>query len=571
MFSPSDYNDAVPQFTNGDYANSPMNPLYVAEPGAVDYNRGMEPIQTLPAQWWNWLCNQITAKLNKLNVYVKNIFDELAQLLSLVGVTPDATEEEITVGQLKDAFGTKYPVYLNNNFSFESVLQDRTRGVLMPPADSWDNATDTLTLTGGFGVIDSNKKVSFATSSLVFTNDNAVHYIVADEDGVVTIENTLEADVILVGLCHNKEYCLLSDNNPNQGKERIFFEKWYGENCIRKDLVTNLQTYYGATVPITTNIIINSVITASLLQNVTLENCNLTVNETTSATASSLIAYVTMNNCNISVITNFNNVTSKALFSNVKLNYCTITVPINYMVIFSGLSKLNNCTINAERNSGTVVDDATLYNCVLNVNTNNNMIIDDGELYNCYIKDSNAGGFSAGTSYFIVGDNTAMLYGCYIRATGSISGNLENCLIDVPEVATNSDFCQNATFNNCNIIIGSNYGYGINSGTFDNCKIEIKSTPTGTDIGYDKYNTKFYNCRIYIRFDNGTADHGIVGGVFNNCYISGSSRLGQTTPQVKNTSDITFNFTDIEDAYTTTLSSTQGKMNILNGVVFHTS
>lgn len=112
MFSPSDYNDAVPQFTNGNYANTPLNPLYVEEPDAVNYNRGAEPLQTLPAQWWNWLCNKITAKLNKLNIYVKNIFDELTQLLSLVGVTPDATEEEPTIGQLKDVFDTKYPPFL---------------------------------------------------------------------------------------------------------------------------------------------------------------------------------------------------------------------------------------------------------------------------------------------------------------------------------------------------------------------------------------------------------------------------------------------------------------------------
>lgn len=111
MFSPSDFNDAVPQFTNGNYASNPLNPLYIEEPGAIDYNRGVEPLQTLPAQWWNWLANQFTAKFNKLNIYVKNIFDELAMLLSLMGITPDATEGTITTGQLKSAFQTNYPEY----------------------------------------------------------------------------------------------------------------------------------------------------------------------------------------------------------------------------------------------------------------------------------------------------------------------------------------------------------------------------------------------------------------------------------------------------------------------------
>lgn len=112
MLKPSDYNSAVPQFTNGNYASNPITPLYVEEPGATEYNRGAEPLQTLPAQWWNWFLNQFTSRFNKLNIYVKNIFNELAQLLSLVSITPDGTESTPTTGQLKQMFQTEYPKYL---------------------------------------------------------------------------------------------------------------------------------------------------------------------------------------------------------------------------------------------------------------------------------------------------------------------------------------------------------------------------------------------------------------------------------------------------------------------------
>lgn len=112
MLSPSDYNNAVPQFTNGNYASNPINPLYIEEPDSTDYNRGVEPLQTLPAQWWNWFGKQFTTRFNKLNIYVKNIFNELAQLLSLVSMTPDGTEGTPTVNQLKTAFQTEYPKYL---------------------------------------------------------------------------------------------------------------------------------------------------------------------------------------------------------------------------------------------------------------------------------------------------------------------------------------------------------------------------------------------------------------------------------------------------------------------------
>ena len=81
MFSPSDYNDAVPQFSNGNYANEPLNPLYVEEPDAVNYKKGEEPLQTLPVQWWNWLWNKTTAKLHNLNIYDRRIYKSILSLV----------------------------------------------------------------------------------------------------------------------------------------------------------------------------------------------------------------------------------------------------------------------------------------------------------------------------------------------------------------------------------------------------------------------------------------------------------------------------------------------------------
>lgn len=129
MLSPSDFNNAVPQFTNGNYASNPLNPQYIAEPSSTDYNRGVEPIQTLPAQWWNWFLNKFTLRFNKLNVYIKNIFNELAQLLSLVSETPSGTEAEPTVGQLKDMFETKYPDYLKTTSALSNTYVPQTTKV----------------------------------------------------------------------------------------------------------------------------------------------------------------------------------------------------------------------------------------------------------------------------------------------------------------------------------------------------------------------------------------------------------------------------------------------------------
>lgn len=148
MFSPSDYNNAVPQFTNGNYASNPLNPLYVEEPSAVDYNRGVEPLQTLPAQWWNWLANKFTLKFNKLNIYVKNIFDELTQLLALVGITPDATESSITTGQLRTMFSNNYPTFLTTNNDIKSSENEVFNRYTVANVNIKYASTGNLTLNG---------------------------------------------------------------------------------------------------------------------------------------------------------------------------------------------------------------------------------------------------------------------------------------------------------------------------------------------------------------------------------------------------------------------------------------
>lgn len=112
MLKPSDFNNAVPQFPNGSYASNPINPQYIAEPDAENYNKGTEPLQTLPAQWWNWFLNKFTSRFNKINIYVKNIFNELAQVLSIFNITPDGTEQTPTTSQLKTVFESCYPQYV---------------------------------------------------------------------------------------------------------------------------------------------------------------------------------------------------------------------------------------------------------------------------------------------------------------------------------------------------------------------------------------------------------------------------------------------------------------------------
>lgn len=195
MLKPSDFNNAVPQFSNGNYASNPINPQYVEEPSSTDYNRGTEPLQTLPAQWWNWFINKFTSRFNKVNIYVKNLFNELAQLLSLVNVTPDGTESSVTDGQLKNAFKELYPDYINTKLALESTYVKKTQkvnnhalsgditvtksdvGLGNVPNVSTNDQTPTYTEASALTALSSGEKLSIAFGKLAKAVSSLISHI----------------------------------------------------------------------------------------------------------------------------------------------------------------------------------------------------------------------------------------------------------------------------------------------------------------------------------------------------------------------------------------------------------
>ena len=576
MFSPSDYNDAVPQFSNGNYANEPLNPLYVEEPDAVNYKRGAEPLNTLPVQWWNWLWNKITAKLNNLNIYVKNIFNELAALLSLVNVTPDATEEKVTTEQLKDMFATKYPQYLkdsdifktkypqylNDNFKFESLLQGRTRGVIVAPTDTWNDNTNTLSLTGGFGIINTYHKVTFSDCNLVIPTDNRVHFIVSNNRGVISIQNSIANNVILIGLCSNKQYCLLIDNNPDQCKDNIILKKWFGQNNISQNFVPVLQSYYDTAIAsIETNISIKTISTTYSIPEGIYNNCTITI-ETVSVGGTGVNSG-TLNNCtiNIETITNGNGITGGTL------NNCTITIKTvngGYGILEASL---NNSTITIETvSNGDGISNCIFFICTINIKTArgrngiNNSTLDNSTITIGTV--SSGKGIYSGTI-----NNCTINIGTVDDGYGISKGTLNNCTITIKTVNyAYADYgISNCIADNCTITIETvNGGIGVNRGTLNNCTITIK---TSTNNGQDIYGGIYNNCTITIEtVSNGD---GICEATLNKCTINIGTVNGGTG--IRDDSNVVLYFTYIKCSAITSLSNTAGKLNVLNDTVFHAS
>lgn len=72
-----------------------INSSCISEPPASDYASGVVPLDTLAAQWWNWMWKQITLNEGKISIQLNNIWSELANVLSAAGLEPDSTDVQL--------------------------------------------------------------------------------------------------------------------------------------------------------------------------------------------------------------------------------------------------------------------------------------------------------------------------------------------------------------------------------------------------------------------------------------------------------------------------------------------
>lgn len=309
----------------------------------------------------------------------------------------DTTKTPVVPVSVGDRY---YAQDLNDDFNYlkhlpyEIFLQGRSRGVMITPNDTWDNDTNSLTLSGGIGTVlqdcielDPNEdfvippkthsspryeRIPFVDNVLILPNDGAMHYIVATPtkrsllqrtkalfaeqyasrvryDGIITIQDTAPtAGQILVGLCHDKEYCLLIDINPDQCKDNIILKKWFGQSKITHDFLTALQSYYNTSITsIETNILINTIYENNGIDNGTFNNCAIHIDMLDGYGVHGIHSG-NFKNCDIII------------------NHIKISVAFG---IAGGI--FNNCTVSiytiSDSNIG--IYDGTFNNCAINIDT----------------------------------------------------------------------------------------------------------------------------------------------------------------------------------------------------------
>ena len=54
----------------------------------VNIDRGVIPLDSLPADWWNWLWHNITLNEGYIVQFINSVFSEINSVLSAAGVSP---------------------------------------------------------------------------------------------------------------------------------------------------------------------------------------------------------------------------------------------------------------------------------------------------------------------------------------------------------------------------------------------------------------------------------------------------------------------------------------------------
>lgn len=74
---------------------------YLTGPDAAAQAAGTVPLDTLPADWWNWLWQQVTKRINEASQAVDSIHNEILSVLQAASITPTAVSTNDLLNAIK--------------------------------------------------------------------------------------------------------------------------------------------------------------------------------------------------------------------------------------------------------------------------------------------------------------------------------------------------------------------------------------------------------------------------------------------------------------------------------------
>lgn len=74
---------------------------YINGPSPEQQAAGTVPLDTLPADWWNWLWKQITERINQASVGMESIYDEVMSVLTAASIEPSQLQSDQLLNAIK--------------------------------------------------------------------------------------------------------------------------------------------------------------------------------------------------------------------------------------------------------------------------------------------------------------------------------------------------------------------------------------------------------------------------------------------------------------------------------------
>ena len=146
---------------------------YVKGPDKAAQAAGTVPLDTLPADWWNWLWKQITTRINEASNGMGSVYNEILSVLEAASITPSETSTTDLVNAIKAIAHT-----IGSSTTAGAVKSSATSGYIAIDADGYMTpngmGVPTSLNTVSKQVVGAINEVLASFNSYKTTNDRAI-------------------------------------------------------------------------------------------------------------------------------------------------------------------------------------------------------------------------------------------------------------------------------------------------------------------------------------------------------------------------------------------------------------
>lgn len=146
---------------------------YVKGPDKAAQVAGTVPLDTLPADWWNWLWKQITTRINEASSGMGSVYNEILSVLEEASITPSETSTTDLVNAIKAIAHT-----IGSSTTAGAVKSSATSGYVAIDADGYMTpngmGVPTSLNTSSKQIVGAINEVLASFNSYKTTNDHAI-------------------------------------------------------------------------------------------------------------------------------------------------------------------------------------------------------------------------------------------------------------------------------------------------------------------------------------------------------------------------------------------------------------